>query len=284
MNLGSAVNVRVGLWLDDLRQPLREAVRTVGPWRVEALGLDAFGAEVNPRALGTTARRDLRAVLRSQGAALCALRADVGGRRLVDRERLDVNLARLRDAVQLAADVGAGHVQVPGGYVPAAGDAQEKTTHETVSEAARALAGFAEQSGVRIAWLAGAEPAGQLGAFLNAVDGAGWIDVDWNPGAFVQRGTDPLSTLEALGPRIGLVRAVDSYRGGGEAAFGQGDCRWGELLIGTSALPRPQPLALLAACTLEGARPEALKRAVEWLLELRANPLASGGRSGGTGR
>jgi sugar phosphate isomerase/epimerase len=273
MTLRTGTGLPIGVWLDDLRLDVRSGLSQAAAWRLEAAGLDAFGPELSPRSLSATGRRDLAQRLRAAGAKLAALRADVGGRRLAEAARLDARLARLRDALQLARDLGAPRLAVPLGFIPAT-DAPDAEARKTLAEAVRALCDLGSGLGVRVAAAAGSEPAGELSSFLHAHDASGLLEVDFNPGLFVSRGQDPREALNALSERVGLCTAADSFRGGGEAPFGKGDVPWGELLIAWSALSRREPPAVLAACSRECDRKAALGAAVERLRALRASPLA----------
>jgi sugar phosphate isomerase/epimerase len=265
--------IAVGLWLDDLRLGLRQAIDWARGVGAQAAGLDAFGAEVAPRALSSTGRRELTLRFRSAGLNLAALRADAGGRRLADAATLDANLTRLREALELARALGAARVVIPLGFVPPASDAAGAGAREALAEAVGALGAITNTLGVRPAAAAGAEAPGELAEFLNSRDPAGLFEVDLNPGALLSRGHDPLAALGCLASRVGLASAADFFRGGGEAPFGKGDVPWGELLVGLSTLPRHQALPVLAACQRECDRPAALRSAVARLIELRARPL-----------
>ena len=268
---GFSINVRIGVWISDLKQGVKAGLKTAALMQPEALGLDAFDAEISPRNLSGSGRRDLARHIRNV-APLSALKADVGGRRLADPSTLDTNLERLRDVLQMAAEVGAPRVQIAAGFVPE--DLKENATERSVlAEAARALNALASNSGVRICWLAGSEAPETLAQFLNFADPSGLIEVDLNPGAFVMRGGDPLKALNALSARVSMARAADHWRGGAEAPFGKGDVRWGEVLVGLSSLNRNLPLDILAGCSVESDRQTMLSNAVSRLKEKRANPV-----------
>lgn len=271
---GLSINVTLGMWLDDLRMGLKQALKTIAPLQVEAVGIDALNPELDPRTLSASGRRDLAQFIRARGTRLAALRADVGGRRLADPARLDVNLSRLREAIQLADDLGAPHLVVAAGFIPHISEKENASVRTAMSEAARALAGFASVSRTRVAWLGGTEAPEVLAEFLHGVDSSGILEVDLNPGGYVMRGIDPMKALNALSSRVGLARAADHFRGGAEAPFGKGDVRWGEVLIGLSTLQRQAPIPILAATTLEGDRLQALGSAYKLLQALRKNPLA----------
>jgi len=273
MSLGFSINVRVGLWLDDLKMGVKEGLNAALPLKPEAAGLDAFSSAINARELGESGRRDLAHFIRSRGVALVAFRADVGGRRLADSKYLDANLTRLKEALDLAESCGAEHLVVPAGFVPAADDKNEAVARTTLSEAARSLAAWTSHTRVRIAWQAGSENPETLAAFLAEIDNAGIFELDLNPGGLVMRAHDPLKALNALGSRVGIVSALDHFRGGGEAVFGLGDVRWGEVFVGLSGLQRRTPFNVLAGCRIDGDRMAMLSKAVNRLTQLRSNPL-----------
>jgi len=271
-------NLRLGIWLDDLRLGIKAGLRAVEPLRLESVGLDAFGPELGPRNLSHTGRRDLARLVRSKGASLSALKADVGGRRLADARALDANLLRLREAAQLASDVGAEHLVVAAGLLPVlraqqgdTGQGEDAAARAALSEAARALCEIASSSRPRVCWSAGSEAPQALAEFLNSIDSGGLLQLDLNPGAYALRGLDPLAALQALTPRVALATAADYYRGGGEAPLGQGDVRWAELFVALSTLPRPTHI--LAACGLEGDRMAMLAASYSRLKALRQNPI-----------
>ncbi|MCZ7648282.1 MAG: hypothetical protein M5U26_23990 [Planctomycetota bacterium] len=269
----NAPPLRIGLWLDALKLDVRAALKRIAPWGLDALALDGFGAEVNPRALTETGRRDLAHRFQAGGLRAAALRLDVGGRRLADPATLDTNLARIGEGFDLARDLGIARAWVPLGYVPAAGEPNAETIRRALSDALGALEAFSTRTGVRPVVPAGAEPAEELAAFLDARDPGRLFEVDLQPGRFVGRGSDPLDALSRLAARLGLASVYDAWRGGGEAPFGAGDVDWGPLIVGLSTAARADGLPLLAATSREGDRPALLLAAVERLKRLRANPL-----------
>ncbi|MCW8132417.1 MAG: hypothetical protein KIS92_18865 [Planctomycetota bacterium] len=331
MHLIGSSTLRIGAWIDDLRISVREAIKRSGGIGCEVIGLDGLGKEIHPRALTTSGRRELLHLIRSSGTLPAALRADVAGRRLTDPKSLDSNLTVLREAFELAKDLGIRQVVVPIGFVPpapppeasaeaapagaspvmstriwgseasvrstgffqpAAGtppkgmasvspaamgrpasDSENARTRATLAEGVRALVAFGSQLGIRPAVPGGSEPPRDLTAFLNEVDPSGMIDLDFVAGAYVSKGHAALETLTLLGNRVGLATLADFYRGGSETAFGAGDVPFGELLVFCSALPRAEGLPLLASCTRECDRAQALGEAVQKLKKMRQRPL-----------
>jgi sugar phosphate isomerase/epimerase len=267
-----STNIRLGLWLDDLKLGIKEGLKTVAPLQPEVIGIDAFSAELSPRALSQSGRRDLANMVRMKGMTLSSLRADLGGRRLADPQTLDVNLSRIRDALEMSAHVGAKALVVPAGYIPP-DEKGNATVRAALTEAARTLAGFVSNVGVRVCWVGGNEAPEVLADFLKQADPSGLLDVEFNPGGLVMRGLDPLSGLNPIASRVYRVRAVDHYQGGAEAPFGKGDVQWGAVIVGISSLNRNTPIDFLAGTSLEGDRVQMLAQAYRRLQELRKNPM-----------
>src|ERR1043165_1447205 len=161
-----SIKLRIGLWANDLKLGVKQSLQAAAAMRPEVLGLDAFQSEIAPRNLGASGRRDLARHVRGIGA-LAALKADVGGRRLAEPGELDINLSRIRDCLQLAADLGAPRLLVPAGFVPV--DSKENArVRDTLTEAVKALNLAASNSRVRVCWLAGSEAPQALAGLLHA--------------------------------------------------------------------------------------------------------------------
>jgi sugar phosphate isomerase/epimerase len=262
----------IGLWLNDLQLGMKEGLRHVSGWPIEALGIDAFCPELDSRVLSSSGRRDLARQVRNTGATVTIVRADVGGRRLSDAATLDTALGCVRQSFGLARELNAVHVTVPLGFVPDGKDASNERTRNTLKEALAFLVDVANSTGVRPAVVAGRESSADLKAFLDAYDSAGFVEVDLNPGGVLGRGEDPVAALNTLSARVALATVLDHFRGGNEAAFGRGDVAWPELLVGLSALSRPARVALLAGCTRECDRSVVLRTTLDRLRQLRVNP------------
>jgi sugar phosphate isomerase/epimerase len=262
----------IGLWLDDPRRGLKEGLRLAAAWHAEAVGLNAFAPELDPRTLSASGQRELARLVRNSGALPAAVRADVGGRRLADPATLDVALARVRLAFDLARELGALRVVVPFGFVPPVDDSAHERTRSALKEALNGVMSLSNSTGVRPTALAGHEPAADLKAFLDTLDSAGLVEIDLNPGALLARGEDPLKALNVLSKRVAQATSTDHFRGGSEAPFGGGDVCWPELLIALSALSHSAPVTLLAGCTRECDRTRALRVAIERLRQLRSSP------------
>ena len=295
-NLGESA-LRLGLWLDDLKIGLREGLKHAARWQADAVGIDGFSKEISPRSLSTTGRQELARLIRNADLRLAVLKADVGGRRLSDPATVDVTISKIKEAFELARDLGAVRLLVPLGHIPE-NDESSKPRLETSSasifalpapgrkfelapttnlaaldEAARAIGQLGSNSGIRPVVLSSAEPVERLANFLDRNDAGNLIEIDLNPGAWTAKGEDATKALFSLGTRVGIATAIDHYKGGAEAPFGQGDVPWPELIVSLSSLSRPEPLTLLAGCQREGDRVQALSEALAGLKKIRLNPM-----------
>jgi sugar phosphate isomerase/epimerase len=263
-------NLRIGLWAQDLKLGVKAGLNAAAPLCPESLGLDAFAPEIAPREIGQSGRHDLARHARNV-APLVALKADLGGRRLADPQSLEVGFVRIREALDLARDAGVPRLCVPLGFIPSQ-PSPDDPSYRALLEAGKVLASLAAGSATLICVLAGTEPAAALHGFLAATDPGGILGVEFSPGAFTGRDQKVLDAFALLGPRIAFFSALDHYRGGGEAPFGKGDTRWGEVMAAASTLNRTQPIDILAGCTLDCDRPAVLTGAIAALKQARLRP------------
>lgn len=296
ISVGSSA-LKLGCWVDDLKLGVREGLKLTAKWRCESVGVDILSNEISPRGLSTTGRKELARLIQNSNAKLTAVKADAGGRRLSDPKTIDVTLAMVKEAFELARDLGAKRVLVPLGYIPEEnavekprietssnsiftlpppakkGDVPPVTSLTVLNEAGRAITALSSNLGLQPCVSSSAEPADRLLKFLNQIDPGSLIEIDLNPGAWTAKGEDPASALFALNARLGLATSMDHFKGGAEAVLGTGDVPWPELVIGLSSLSRSEPLSMLVSCQKEGDRVKMIQTGLEKLYKLRLNPL-----------
>ena len=295
VNLGESA-LRLGVWIDDLKLGVREGLKRCARAEADAVGLDGFSKEISPRGLSTTGRQELARLIRNADVKLAVVKADVGGRRLSDPATVDVTISKIKEVFELARDLGAVRVLVPLGHIPENSETKPRLETSSASifelpapgrkfemapttdlaaldEAVRAISQLGSNSGIRPAVLSSAEPVERLVKFLDRNDPGNLIEIDLNPGAWTAKGEDATKALFGLSNRIGMATAIDHFKGGAEAPFGQGDVPWPELIVSLSALSRPEPLVLLAGCQRECDRVKALGEALLGLQKIRLNPM-----------
>jgi len=234
-----------------------------------AVEFDAWGP-LSPRDLGTTARRELKALAGGCrlgfAAALAPLRHG-----LVEPSGMDPRLEYLGEAIALAADLGAGVLSVEAGQVP---EKPETPAGRALFQSLAHLAPLAERRGVAVALVTGLESGEVLSRLLEPWP-AEVFGVAFDPANWLTHGFDPSAELAALAPRVRVAHATDARKSSpGRAALG--------VPLGEGDVPWPLLLAHLDAFGFTGwvtareaddqARPEAMAHSLKVLRGWLAGP------------
>src|SRR5205823_12543567 len=163
------------------------------------------------------------AVVRQDLAAL-----NVPLRRGLDvAETLQPRLDHVRKVMQLAFDLGARRVVVPGPKVP---DDAAAPRAQLLRESLLALGPFGDRIGTVLALEIGFDPAEKVKQYLAGFD-TGSLKVTYDPANMLMHGHDPLASLAPLKNWIAHVHARDARsaglsRGPQEGPLGAGDIDW----------------------------------------------------------
>lgn len=216
---------KLGLTLEPLGAPIRQAIAIAGKLGVTGVEADAVG-DLAPERLGETGRRELRTLLRSHDLELAALGCPL--RRGLDaREYQAERIEYVRKIMQLAFDLGPRQVVVPLPPLPSEPDSPRAVT---LREVLRDLAGFGDRIGTRLVLEVGLDTGAAVREYLSTFD-AGSLAVTYDPANFLLNGHDPLTNLAALAGMVGSVHARDGRTatvsgGAREVAVGAGDIEW----------------------------------------------------------
>lgn len=197
---------RIGVLTDGFRLPVREAVAKAAQLGAEGVQVYAVSGEMAPEAMDAGARRAFRDFVAERGLEISALCGDLGGHgfRLADENPRKV--ARSKEIVDLAADLGTKVVTTHIGAVPADRGGE---TYATMRGACLELGDYAASKGVTFAIETGPEKAVALKGFLEAVGSPG-IGVNLDPANLVMvAGDDPAAAARILGPHIVHTHAKD---------------------------------------------------------------------------
>jgi L-ribulose-5-phosphate 3-epimerase len=225
----------------DLREQLRDAARL----DFKGVVLDAAG-DLNPERLGESGRRDFRHQLRSVELGLFAL--NLPSRQGFDTlDQLEQRLSRMEQAFVLAYELGTRMVLLRVGAVPPEADS---TRRAPLTTALSDLSKRADHHGLRLAIETGTEPGDVLKAYLDGLD-MPVLGVSVDPGAWLSRGIDPISSTIALGDRVAHAYARDA-RGIGDstatspfgAGFAAGVLDWEAYLGSLEEIAYSGPLTL----------------------------------------
>jgi sugar phosphate isomerase/epimerase len=168
--------------------------------------------ELNPEALGTSARRQVKAILAGKGLRVEAVRAAGPRGGLVDSATIDRTLEEARKAMQLAREMGVGTVNLNVGMLgtnTAGGGALPETT---IVAALRELAQHADAAGLTLAVSAGGGGEA-LARVLKAVDFER-AKVNLEGAGIIGAGEDVLKTAELLAGQVGQMTASDAIKSG----------------------------------------------------------------------
>jgi L-ribulose-5-phosphate 3-epimerase len=217
--------LKVGIRLESLQLPLRQALDEAARLAVGGVQIDAVG-DLSPRRLTESGRRELRNLLRSRHLELTALHGplDAG---LDEPTNLQPRIDYLREVMTLAYDLGPRRVVAAVGQVPQADDQPRATLHR---EALEALARHGDRVGTVLAVETGLESGETLAHYLATFD-TGSLGVHLSPGNLLLHGFDPSAATRALSGRIVQVQARDvrrssPSRAARETALGAGDIDW----------------------------------------------------------
>jgi len=212
---------RIGVVLDSLRRPTKEALSLAARLGLGKIEMSAAAGEVDPDRLSRTGRRHLSRYVENLGLALAALGADEAGGSLTDPTTVERLLDKTRKIMELAAELRVPQVTRSLGRL-------DRSTLEKglVPEAVQYLAELADRTGTRVAiQTAGGDPQ-LLRELLDQVDSP-LVGVCYDPAALVIEGRDGLSAMEPLADRLMLARVSDGVPGAGgrpgyETALGRG--------------------------------------------------------------
>lgn len=224
------LGTKIAIQTAGLGQPLTRAVQTAASLGADAIEIDAR-SELRPKELSQTAVRQLRKLLADTNLRVAAVAFHT--RRSYDvMEELDRRVDATRDAMQMAAQLGAPMVVNRVGTVP---EDQQSRAWLTLVEVLTDLGRTGERLGVRLAAQTGAESGPRLATLLAAIP-EGTIAVTFDPAALLLGGFSVEEALAALGPAVGHVYATDAKRDSGgrvvEAPLGHGAVDYPMLLGG----------------------------------------------------
>jgi len=216
--------VPIGVDVNDLRLPLKEALRLAAGLEFRTIELPAGVNEVTPSALSSSGRRHLSRFVDGLGLSVAALSADMPDLRLTDPRSVDERVERTRQIIDLARDL---RVTVVTASVGALTHPDSGEPSPLATEALRRIGEHADARGVVYAVRPSYDNGDRLARVLSELRCPS-IRVGLDPAAMVMRGVNPLAVIERLGDQIALLHARDATVGfadrpGRETPLGQGE-------------------------------------------------------------
>lgn len=218
---------RIGIRLESLGQPIREALETAARLGARGVQLDAVG-DLAPDRLSQTGRRHLRHMVSSFGLELVAIGFPT--RHGFDvLERLEARVAAAVKTLHLAGALGAPMIVNPLGKIP-----EDRDKHAYFFDAADTIHREALRVGARFAIETGWEGPQRLADFLAEKDRAG-LAINYDPGNLMARGCNVYEGVTILAGHIAGVHVKDVVRTGStvsgflEVPLGEGEIDWPRL-------------------------------------------------------
>lgn len=224
--------IKVGIQLRGLRQPLKKALHTAARLGAAAVEIDAR-QEIRPAEMSRTAVRDLRKLLDDLRLRVAAL--SFFTRRGYDvLDELDRRVEATKQAMQLAYSLGSSVVINHVGRVPADAD---RPQWDLLVQVLADLGLYGQRAGTQLAAQTGSND-GQALARLIAALPPGSLGVNLDPAALVIQGHSPEQTVADVGAEILHVHVRDAVRDGGG---GQGQ----EVPLGRGSVDFPAVIGAL---------------------------------------
>ncbi len=216
---------KIGLRLESLGLPLRQALEAARRMGVTGVQIDAVG-DLDPRQLSQTGRREFRNLLKASNLELAALGCPL--RRGLDvPEAQEERIDRLRLAMTLSFDLGPRIVVAEVGRIP---EKPDDPRHVLMTEALSALGRHGDRVGAFLALQTGLDEGGVLRKFLDSFD-TGGLAVNFDPANLMIHGFDLYETARVLRGKIVHANAKDARESGSsrqaqEVPMGHGDIDW----------------------------------------------------------
>ena len=221
--------LRIGVRLESLGLPLRQAISAASRLAVAGVQVDAAG-DLSPANLSQTGRREFRHLLRSHDLEVTALGCPL-------RHGLDTaadqqpRIEHVKSVLTLSYDLGPRRVIVEAGQVP---DEKDLENNRCMTEALTELGRHADKTGTTLALETGLESGEVLAGFLDRFD-TGGLGANLDPANLLAHGFAPFEAARALNRRVVHVHAKDARRGGAsraalEVPLGHGDIDWLQFL------------------------------------------------------
>jgi sugar phosphate isomerase/epimerase len=233
------LQIKVGIQLASLRQPLKQALLTAARMGASAVEIDARG-ELRPDQLSGTGVRQVRKMLEDLNLRVCAV--GFRTRRGYDvAEELDRRIDATKGAMKLAFDLGAPVVVNAVGRVP---DGDDSPEWRLLTQSLEELGRFGQHVGATLAAETGTENGADLRRLLAALP-TGALVVNFDPGNLIVNGFSASEAVRDLAEHVWHVHAKDGVR---DLAQGRGL----EVPLGRGSVDFPEMLSVLEEAAYRG--------------------------------
>jgi sugar phosphate isomerase/epimerase len=197
--------IKIGVQLSTFGKPFRQAIQSAAALGVDSIEIDAR-QDLRPSEVTGTALRQIRKLLTDLNLRVVAVRFATrrGFDELTDLER---RVTATKQAMQMAADLGARVVVNQIGMIP---EASDDGARDILRSVLTDLGRFSQHHGAFIGCETGSEPYERLLGFIESLP-EGTAGITYNPGNLIVNGFD-IADLSKSAKHILLVHAKDGVR------------------------------------------------------------------------
>jgi L-ribulose-5-phosphate 3-epimerase len=200
---------KIGVIVDSFGIGVKEGLKKAKELGAEGVQIYAVKGEMDPDALSSTNRKELRAHIEGLGLEISALCGDLGGHGFQDerenREKIDKSKRILDLAVELGTRIVTTHI----GIVP---EDRNGRVYAAMQQACEELSIYANELNANFAIETGPETAVHLKEFLDTLSGRG-VSVNFDPANMVMvTGDDPVKGVYLLKDYIVHTHVKDGVR------------------------------------------------------------------------
>ncbi|CAH0119520.1 MULTISPECIES: sugar phosphate isomerase/epimerase [unclassified Paenibacillus] len=198
----------IGVIVDSFRLPIREGLRKTQEIGADGVQIYAVAGEMDPDALSSAARKELKDYIQSLGLEVSALVGDLGGHGFQDKEQNPSKIEKSKRILDLAVELGTNVVTTHIGIVPH----EENEVYAEMQKACEELSLYANSMNAHFAIETGPETAEHLKSFLDTLSGKG-VAVNFDPANMVMvTGDDPVQGVYTLRDYIVHTHVKDGVR------------------------------------------------------------------------
>ncbi|MFD0712902.1 sugar phosphate isomerase/epimerase family protein [Paenibacillus sp. GCM10027626] len=199
---------KIGVIVDSFGVGVREGLKNAAEVGAEGVQIYAVSGEMDPATLSTTDRKELKAYIDSMGLEIAALCGDLGGYGFQDATVNREKVAKSKQILDLALDLGTNIVTTHIGIVPE----ESHPYYQPMLEACAELAAYAAERNAYFAIETGPETALHLKTFLDKLSSRG-VAVNFDPANFVMvTGDDPVQGVYTLKDHIVHTHVKDGLK------------------------------------------------------------------------
>jgi L-ribulose-5-phosphate 3-epimerase len=200
---------KIGVIVDSFRVGVREGLVKAKEVGADGVQIYAVSGEFEPDNLSSAARKEWKAYIASLGLEISALVGDLGGHGFQDKQVNAEKIAKSKQILDLAVELGVNVVTTHIGVVP---EDKNSEIYYAMHSACDELSTYAKSMNAFFAIETGPETAETLKGFLDGLSSKG-VSVNFDPANMVMvTGDDPVQGVYTLRDYIVHTHAKDGVR------------------------------------------------------------------------